>query len=180
MRRRMLLLVPIAAALAAPATALAGGWATTSLSSHPSGTTWNTEITVLQHGVTPMVGVQPSIEIRDQDGKTQTFPAKPTKRAGVYSASVRFPRGGEWQYRVHDGFTDYTLFWYPAVRVGDGAPLPALPPRAAPAGDPAPVAQLVAIGVVALLWIGGWLYGIRPERRRRAARTAAEPRLAAR
>jgi hypothetical protein len=178
--RRILLLVPIATALAAPATAFAGGWATTSLSSHPTGSTWKTEITVLQHGVTPMVGVQPSIEIQDQDAKTLSFPARPTKRDGVYAATVRFPRAGEWRYRVHDGFTDYTMFWYPAVQVGGGAPLPALPARAAPAGDSAPLPQIVAIGVVALLWTAGWLYGVRPARRRRAAQAAAAPRLAAR
>lgn len=105
------LLVTIVAALAVVGTASAGGWATAGVDP-PSGglgagDTWNAQVTILQHGVTPLVGVKPTVTIRNDAGKALTFPAKPTGKAGVYLAKVKFPSNGTWRYEVYDGFTQY-------------------------------------------------------------------------
>ena len=88
----------LAAALIAPATSLAGGWATVGLSSLPDGTrpgeAWVVDLTVLQHGRTPLEGVEPRVLIEAAERRDeQAFVAKPTERAGVYRARGRVPLG---------------------------------------------------------------------------------------
>ena len=101
MRRSLMLLVPLVLLLAAPP-ALGGGFATVGLSSTPAGTApgqpWNVDITVLQHGRTPLEGVTPSVTIRSGDA-TKDFAAKPTGEPGVYRASVVFPAAGPLELR---------------------------------------------------------------------------------
>ena len=64
---RKLVVVLAVAAVLLPAAALAGGWATVQLSSTPkgaqAGTPWVVNLTVLQHGVTPLAGVTPEVRI---------------------------------------------------------------------------------------------------------------------
>ena len=73
--RRVLLAVGLLLVFA-PA-ARAGGWATVGLSSTPSGKTWVVDLTVLQHGVTPLTDVKPAVVISSGD-KREVFAAKPT------------------------------------------------------------------------------------------------------
>ena len=109
---KKLLLVLAVAAVAVPA-ATAGGWATVGLSSLPPAglgpkDTWSVDVTVLQHGMTPLAGVTPIVRIRDDGGKVvDTFTATPTGRTGVYHADVSFPDEGTYSYEVYDGFTTY-------------------------------------------------------------------------
>ena len=109
---RRLILCSLLAAAALPASvASAGGWATAGVGPPPDGMsggdTWNAQVTILQHGQTPLVGVKPTVTIRNGSGKAYTFPARPTDKPGVYLAKVRFPSNGEWRYEVYDGFTQY-------------------------------------------------------------------------
>lgn len=111
MRTLFIALIAVAA-LALSGTAAGGGWATVGLSSLPTGVdadeTWNVELTVLQHGKTPLAGVKPTLTIRNLDtGQKKTFAAKPTDRVGVYAVKVVFPSGGTWAYDVYDGFGQY-------------------------------------------------------------------------
>jgi hypothetical protein len=145
--RRSLLLIPLAllfALLAAPA-ALAGGFATAGLSSTPAGIAagqpWKVDITVLQHGRTPLQGLTPVVRIRS-GGTTREFTAKPTRKAGVYRAEVVFPKAGRWDYEVLDGFINESPHTFPAVDIGAGSPTA---PASAPASDD---------GIAA-----GWLWG---------------------
>jgi hypothetical protein len=113
----------LAALLMAPATSLGGGWATVGLSSLPDGTQageeWNVELTVLQHGRTPLEGVEPRVLIRAPGGgEEQVFGAKPTEHAGVYLARVVFPSVGRWTYAVDDDFSQ--VHELGAVRIGSG------------------------------------------------------------
>jgi hypothetical protein len=107
---RRLALVAAAAALALPAVAWAGGWATVKLSSTPAGAVagapWKVRITVLQHGQTPLADVNPVVRIR-KGQLTKAFPARPTATTGVYAARVVFPAPGVWRYSVWDGFVAY-------------------------------------------------------------------------
>jgi hypothetical protein len=130
--KKLLLVLAVAAAVAAPV-ASAGGWATVGLSSlPPSGLepneAWPVDITVLQHGQTPLAGVTPIVRIRDDGGKVvDTFTAAPTGKTGVYHADVTFPGEGTYAYEVYDGFTTYggarTHTFKPvAIGAGDGGP----------------------------------------------------------
>ena len=127
---KKLLLVLAVAAFAVPA-ASAGGWATVGLSSLPpaglpANHDWPVDITVLQHGQTPLAGVTPIVRIRDDGGKVvDTFTATPTGKTGVYHADVTFPGEGTYAYEVYDGFTTYggarTHTFKPvAIGAGDG------------------------------------------------------------
>ena len=104
--RALLLAVSAALLLAAPAAA--GGFATVGLGPPDSGIgagdTWNAELTILQHGVTPLVGISPMVKI-SKGGETHEFAAAPTGEAGVYLAKVKFPSEGSWTYQVDDGFS---------------------------------------------------------------------------
>ena len=69
---KKLLLVLAVAAVAAPV-ANAGGWATVGLSTLPptglkAKQSWPVDITVLQHGRTPLPGVTPVVTLRDDGG----------------------------------------------------------------------------------------------------------------
>lgn len=136
------LVVVTLAALALPAAALGGGWATAGLASPPAGIepgdTWRAEVRLLQHGVTPLVGVSPSITIRGP--ATRTFPARPTSEPGVYAADVVFPAAGSYRYEVDDGFSQ--VHTYAPVEVGG--------PAAAPGGDGFPGWVVAPVTVVAL------------------------------
>ena len=139
MRRPLLpLLLAIAIPLAAPAVAGAGGFATAGLSSTPddvaAGKPWNVDITILQHGVTPLEGVSPRVRI-SSGGTTQEFAATPTKKPGVYHAEVVFPKPGTWEYVVLDGFNEALPHTFPPVRIGDGDEVSAAP--APPGAEPA-------------------------------------------
>jgi hypothetical protein len=142
--RYLIALAALVGALAAPAAAPAGGWATVELESLPAGTSagdsWNARLTVLRHGVTPTDGAAPTITISGPKGAAETFAAEPTGETGVYAAVVVFPSAGTWRYEISDGLaaTGYgvsTTTTYPPVTVA-GAPgggiggddeLPALP-----------------------------------------------------
>ena len=141
MRARWIAATVAAGLLALPAGALAGGWATVSLSSTPDGLgpgdPWVVELEILQHGQTPLDGLQPSITLTEgATGKTQHVAAKPAGSPGTYEARAVFPAAGRWTYAVDDGFS--RVHDYPAVTIrgagsasapaggGDGFPWSAL------------------------------------------------------
>ena len=132
--------------LIAAVPALAGGWATVGLSSTPAGAEpgkpWNVDITVLQHGTTPVDGITPFVKIVSSAGVTKDFAAMTTDKPGVYRASVVFPTAGRWTYEVDDGFMGQRHS-YPAVTVA-----------AAPAAPAATSASEGGSGIAA-----GWLWG---------------------
>jgi hypothetical protein len=125
------LITAVAVALVCTAPAAAGGWATVGLNSFPAGIdageTWNADLTVLRHGVTPTDGARPSLTIRNgKTGKTVTFAARPTGKTGHYAAHVVFPEPGTWAYSIDNGLeaTGYgasATTTYAAVRIGGGA-----------------------------------------------------------
>jgi len=105
--RKLVVALAVVAVLA-PAAALAGGWATVQLSSTPkgarAGVPWVVDLTVLQHGVTPLVGMEPRVRISQATIK-RSFLARPTAKTGVYRARVVFPRSGMWRWSIWDGFS---------------------------------------------------------------------------
>jgi hypothetical protein len=113
--KKLSLVLAVAAFAAATlvGAANAGGWATVGLSSLPpaglpANQDWPVDITVLQHGQTPLSGVTPVVRIRDDGGSVvKSFTATPTGKPGVYHATIRFPAEGSYSYEVYDGFTQY-------------------------------------------------------------------------
>ena len=95
-------------ALTIPAAAAAGGWTTVGLSAPPpgdlrAGSVWAAEVTVLQHGRTPLEGQTPILTITSGP-RTATFHATPSGRPGVYRARVVFPAAGSWRASVDHGW----------------------------------------------------------------------------
>lgn len=109
---KRLLLGLAVAALALPASAAAGGWATAGVGPPPDdmgpGQTWNAKVTILQHGnpETPLMGVVPTLTIR-KGSVSKTFKGTETDLAGQSTIKVVFPSSGKWSYAVYDGFTQY-------------------------------------------------------------------------
>jgi hypothetical protein len=126
MRRAALLSITVLAVLTAPAAAWAGGWASAQLSSTPQGVgpgePWTVDITILQHGRTPMTDVDPAVVVALPDGGERRFGGKPVDgEPGVYRASVVFPEAGRYAYKVDDGFTNAVPHDFPPVQIGAAA-----------------------------------------------------------
>jgi hypothetical protein len=129
MAMRLTLLAVIAAALAAPAAASAGGWATVGFDPPPEGLApgepWQVDLTILQHGRTPLEGVHPRVIVQSEDGgQRSAFPARATGEPGVYRATVVFESAGTWTLAVDDGFT--AIHRYPGVQISKGGKKAAL------------------------------------------------------
>jgi hypothetical protein len=128
MTLRIALLAAIAAALAVPTAATAGGWATVGFDPPPEGIApgepWQVDLTILQHGRTPLEGVKPRVIVGSEEGSgEESFLARPTGKPGVYRANVVFESAGKWNLAVDDGFSARHSF--PAVEVGKGGKKPA-------------------------------------------------------
>jgi hypothetical protein len=156
---KRLLLGLALAALLVPSAATAGGFATVQLSSLPAGTdaggTWTPTLTILQHGVTPLDGLQPAVRIRDASGEIETFVARPAGEPGTYVADVRFPSAGTWRYEIWDGFSQ-THTYSPVTIGGGGSSFATVP---------------VAAAVLAVLLVAA--LGLAVARRRRPGRRPA-------
>jgi hypothetical protein len=155
--RRCLLILPLLL-LTAPAVAHAGGFATTGLSSTPeglrAGQPWKVELTILQHGRTPLSDLSPEIVAVDADGNRTTFRAKPTGEPGRYAATVRFPKPGQWSYMVYDGFNNAMPTTYPAVLIRDPEPVGSVrrPDPVGPPGLPIAIGGVLLVGALGL-WL---------------------------
>ena len=145
--RALVVLGALAAALAVAPSASSGGWATVGFEPLPDGMsaggTWNPTIFVKQHGITPLSGLQPVVEISDDSGGAETFSATETSEAGVYEANVVFPSQGDWTVTIHSGFGDSHVTYgpVPISAPGGGGGMGELP--------------VVGVGVALLALVGG-------------------------
>lgn len=83
----------------------AGGWAVISLENLPEGVQpgqpFTVRFTVLQHGISPMTDIEPTIQAFHAASGTQlSFEAQPTAKAGVYEASLTLPEAGDWEWSI--------------------------------------------------------------------------------
>lgn len=109
MKKLVLVLLAMVAALGLAGAARAGCMATVGLSSLPApglqaGKPWVVTIRVLQHGRRPMPDAKPEVRIRNAKGKLFVFRARPLARVGSYRARVVFPAAGRYTLGVYDGF----------------------------------------------------------------------------
>lgn len=101
-RSALLLVSVFTLAFALPA--FAGGWAVISLDELPTGVVAGKPhtigFTVLQHGKTPMSGLDPTITARLSNDEVLTFSAAPEGKPGHYTATLIFPKGGNWEWSI--------------------------------------------------------------------------------
>jgi len=173
--RRVLLLTVLAVSLTAT-TAQAGGWAAFSLSEPTGARVWSPELTLMQHGVRPLDGVQPAIMI-ERAGVRRSFRGTPSGRPGGYRFRVVFPDAGRWAVTLDDGFSRTHDVGPVDVRGGTAA-APAVPG----AGSSATASKRWALGagggaVLLIVIASAWL--LRPAGAGRTARREATERGAA-
>lgn len=161
--RYLVAVATIATALIASSAASAGGWATVGLDPLPTGVgpgdTWNTDMTILQHGMTPLTGLSPTITITEEEtGLTEQFVATETDAPGVYRASVVFPEAGSWNIVADSTFGDSRLTYGPvSIEPGPGTGVGA-------SGRDIPVLPLLAV-LGALVVVVAGTFGVIRQRR---------------
>jgi hypothetical protein len=138
----------VAYALALPALAGAGGWASVGFEPLPDGTsaggTWKPTIFVKQHGVTPLSGLLPLVTIEETgSGESAEFLASAGAEPGTYHADVVFPSAGDWRVTISSGFGDSHVTYGP-VAIGD----------AATGGGSSEPRSVIGLGVVLLAVLG--------------------------
>ena len=148
--------------------ALAGGWAVTTIDALPeggfvAGRTYRLGYTIRQHGQTPFDGAKTSITIISaSDRERYHFQGIPDGKPGHYVAEVTFPSEGAWDWEVSQyPFAIQTLGTIavgPAAAVGPapgvGESLVASSPASAWSGLVLPLGALLLLGVVAWPLIG--------------------------
>jgi len=162
--RPTIALSALAAFLALAGVAAGGGWATVGFAPLPDGTpagaAWTPEITVLQHGRTPLGGLRPQVTIEDVGtGDTHTFAATETSETGVYESDVVFPNAGRWKVAIDSGFGgSESRVTYGPVPIG------AVPGASGGERDLVPLPVAAALVVLGLLTVAGAAFGLRRSR----------------
>jgi len=144
--------------LAAAGSAKAGGWATVGVDPLPTGVeageTWRPEITVLQHGRTPLEGLSPTITISEAgSGLEREFPAAGTAKPGVYAAEIVFPEPGQWNVLVETNWWGEGTLTFGPETIGAG-------PAGGVLQDELPLPLLAVVAIVLAL-LAGAVFGIR-------------------
>lgn len=84
--------------------AFAGGWAVITLDELPTGVVAGEPLSVgfmvLQHGKTPMDGLDPTITVTSPQSESFVVHAKPDGETGHYAATLTFPVGGDWNWSI--------------------------------------------------------------------------------
>jgi len=83
----------------------AGGWAVITLDELPAnvvaGNSLTIGFTVLQHGKTPMADLDPTIVAQLSESESFVAHAKPDDKPGHYTATVTFPKEGQWAWSIY-------------------------------------------------------------------------------
>jgi hypothetical protein len=153
---RPLLLAIVLLALTG-SSALAGGWAVTSLDPLPdelrADALYQIGYTIRQHGQTPYPNAATSLELTAPDGRTLRFDARAGAQPGQYVAEVRFPAAGGYSWRVNQD-------WFGVQELGTITVLPAAPagsPSAAALPAPATASEPALLRLALSLAAGGAL-----------------------
>ena len=178
MPTRRLLAIPLALAgsLVLATAAIAGGWATVAMTDPPEAPTAEgqtvIELTVLQHGVTPVSWPAITVFARDsKSGGTISSQAVASGPAGHYNVSLTFPTAGDWSLTyasddlVMEGSATFAV-GAPAVVAGSSAA----------ATDVVPAIGLVAlVAIFLVLAVGTILHDRRADRSAPAGETRPSP-----
>jgi hypothetical protein len=171
--RYLIALATLTVALVASATASAGGWATVGMNPLPDGVgpgdTWNTKLTILQHGQTPLTGLKPTITISLlETDVSETFVARETDEPGVYEASVVFPEAGPWRIVADSTFGDSRLTYGPVMIQAPASPVPSTGVDGVGDDEGFPVLAVIAV-LGGLVVVAAAAFGVVRQRRLRPA-----------
>lgn len=101
---RISLVLALLLTLAIAVPVYAGGWAVITLDELPTGVIagelFTVGFTVLQHGITPMTDLDPTILAVSPDGEKFIVLAKPEGKPGHYAATLTFPTKGKWNWTI--------------------------------------------------------------------------------
>ena len=127
----------------------AGGWAVITLDELPTGVVAGEPLTVgfvvLQHGKTPMDGLDPTITAKLSNSESFMVHAEPDGQPGHYVATLTFPTEGDWNWTVHAFSMEQAM---PALSVA--APLAgSVSPQ--PVTQSMPASSLLVIRLIALV-----------------------------
>jgi len=127
----------------------AGGWAIITLDEMPAkiaaGEPLTIGFTVLQHGRTPMNDLTPTVTATLSMKEHFVVNAEPDGKSGHYSATLTFPREGDWEWSIQAFTMDQSM---PVLSVS--APPDRVTAQTAPASEPVPISPLTIIRVAAL------------------------------
>ena len=129
--------------------AFAGGWAVITLDELPTGVVAGEPLTigftVLQHGKTPMDGLDPTITATLSKSETFVVYAEPDGEPGHYAATLTFPTEGNWNWSIRAFSMEQAM---PALSVA--API-AAPVSQQPVAATAPISAVSIVRVLALV-----------------------------
>lgn len=129
--------------------AFAGGWAVITLDELPTGVVagepFNIGFTVLQHGKTPMDGLDPTITATSSNSESFVVHAKPEGETGHYAATLTLPKEGSWNWSIQAFSMEQAM---PMLSVA--API-AVPVGQQPAAETAPISAVWIVRVLALV-----------------------------
>ena len=101
-----------------------GGWATITVEDLPehvtAGRPVSLEVTVRQHGVTPLSGLEPQVEARGPGTPLRAM-ATSAGAAGRYRTTLTLPEPGDWTVTIHSGFGNSKVTLLPIAAVAPGA-----------------------------------------------------------
>jgi cytochrome c2 len=107
-----------------------GGWAVISVQDLPDfavpGRSFDLVFSVTQHGVKPLGDLSPTVEFTGGDDR-RGVPAVATAEAGMYRATLNFPRAGDWTVTINSGFGSSRVTLVPITAVQVAGALPGLP-----------------------------------------------------
>ena len=129
--------------------AFAGGWAIITLDELPTGVVagepFNIGFTVLQHGKTPMDGLDPTITATSSNSESFVVHAKPEGETGHYAATLTLPKEGSWNWSIQAFSMEQAM---PMLSVA--API-AVPVGQQPVAETAPISAVWIVRVLALV-----------------------------
>jgi len=102
----------VAALVAGPALADAGGWVVVSLDAAPvfrAGEPVDVGFTVLRHGVTPETSDDLAIVLTDSTGAEHRFAAEPQGAVGHHVAAIDVPAAGGYTWRISGERVEFDL-----------------------------------------------------------------------
>jgi len=129
--------------------AFAGGWAVITLDELPTdvvaGEPLTIGFTVLQHGKTPMEGLDPTITATSSNSESFMVHAKPEGETGHYAVTLTFPADGNWTWSIRAFSMEQAM---PALSVA--APIAASVSQQ-PVAATAPISAVSIVRVLALV-----------------------------
>ena len=129
--------------------AFAGGWAVITLDELPTGVVagepFNIGFIVLQHGKTPMDGLDPTITATSSNSESFVVHAKPDGETGHYAATLTLPKEGSWNWSIQAFSMEQAM---PMLSVA--API-AVPVGQQPVAETAPISAVWIVRVLALV-----------------------------